>query len=252
MDYTDHSKKKCISDVTPALRPSLPAECRKRIFCQGQALSGRFAGLDIHIRTSGQKYTRATDEDASGGGSVKGYSHFRYRKAKGKIHSCRQQVACSEIHASEYQNICQLHYAYPRFFPSCTVNLGTEIHIFFADDSLHYPLFLSGGIPPAQVLIAHFQLIFCSQFMSGLPISCVLKAFLMLFAYRLNAELPPISNLPDADFSHTSFRKYAFLFVRPYFRRPAYVSSIRCAYSLTAGEGQSPFEPLKAKRQERQ
>ena len=82
MRDTDQSKKKYISDVTPALRPSLPAMCRKRIFCQGQALSGRFADLDIHIRASGLKYSRATDEDASGGGSVKGYSHFRYRKAK--------------------------------------------------------------------------------------------------------------------------------------------------------------------------
>ena len=236
----------------PALRPSLPAMCRKRIFCQGQALSGRFAGLDIHIRTSGLKYTRATDEDASGGGSVKGYSYFRYRKAKDKIHSCRQYAACSEIHASDYQNTCQLYSAYSRFFSNHALNHTRATHIFFAGDSLHYPRPLSCGIPLDQVLLAHFLKIYCSQFISGLPISCVLKAFPMLSAYLLNADPIPVSNLPDAGFSHTSFRKYAFTFVRPYFRRPAYVSSIRCAYSLTAGEGQSPFEPLKAKRQERQ
>ena len=252
MLYIDQSKKKYISDVTPALRPSLPAECRKRIFCQGQALSGRFAGLDIHIRASGQKNTRATDEDASGGGSVKGYSHFRYRKAKAKIHSCRQYAACSEIHTSDYQNTCQLHSTYPRFFPSHTVNHRTEIHLFFADASLHYPLALPCGIAPSYVWLAHFLKIYCRKFNSGLPIPCVLKTFPMFSAYRLNADLSPVSNLPDAAFSHTSFRKYAIPFVRAYFRRPAYVSSIRCAYSLTAGEGQSPFEPLKAKRRERQ
>lgn len=236
----------------PALRPSLPAMCRKRIFCQGQALSGRYAGLDIHIRASGLKYMRATDEDASGWGSVKGYSHFRYRKAKGKIHPCHQYVACSETHTSDYQNTSQLHSAFPGFLSNHTINHTTETHIFFADVSLHYHLSLSSGIPPTQILLARFLKIYCGQFISGLPISCVLEVFPMLFAYRLNTVLPTVSNLPDADFSHTSFRKYAFSFVRPYFRRPAYVSSIRCAYSLTAGEGQSPFEPLKAKRRERQ
>ncbi len=144
---TDHSKKKYISDDTPALRPSLPAMCRKRIFCQGQALSGRFAGLDIHIRASGLKYTRATDEDASGGGSVKGYCLFRYRKAKGKIHSCQQYAACSEKHTSDYQNTSQLHSAYPGFLSNHTVNHTTATHIFFADGALHYPLPLSCGIP---------------------------------------------------------------------------------------------------------
>ena len=252
MRDTDQSKQKCISDVTPTLRPSLPAMCRKRIFCQGQALSGRFAGLDIHIRASGLKYTRATDEDASGGGSVKGYSHFRYRKAKGKIHSCRQYAACSEIHASDCQNTSQLHSAYPRFFPSHTINHTKQTHIFLADAFLHYPLSLFCGTPPIHVCLTHFLKIYCSKFMSGLPIPCVLKVCHMVTAYRLNADPPPVSNLPDAAFSPTSFRKYAFLFVRPYFRRPAYVSSIRCAYSLTAGEGQSPFEPLKAKRRKRQ
>ena len=252
MDYTDHSKKKCIADVTPALRPSLPAMCRKRIFCQGQALSGRFAGLDIHIRASGLKYTRATDEDATGGGSVKGYSHFRYKKAKGKIHFCRQYAACSEIHASDCQNTCQLHSAYSIFFPSHTINHTLQTYIFFADDSLHYPLAFSCGMPPGQVLLAHFLKIDCRPFINSLPIPCVLKTFPMFSAYRLNADLSPVSNLPDAAFSHTSFRKYSISFVRPYFRRPAYVSSIRCAYSLTAGEGQCPFEPLKAKRRERQ
>ncbi len=118
MRDTYQSKKKCISGITPALRPSLPAMCRKRIFCQGQALSGRCAGLDIHTRASGLKYTRAPDEDASGGGSVKGYSPFKFRKAKVKIHFCRQYGTLFGIHTSDYQNTCQLHSAYPGFFHS--------------------------------------------------------------------------------------------------------------------------------------
>ena len=56
----------------PARRPSLPQICRKRAARQGQALAGRFAGLDAYALASGKKYMRATDEEASGGGSVKG------------------------------------------------------------------------------------------------------------------------------------------------------------------------------------
>ena len=51
-----------------ALRPPRPQMCRKRPFRQGQALPGRFAGLDVHALASDIKYSRATDEDASGGG----------------------------------------------------------------------------------------------------------------------------------------------------------------------------------------
>ena len=56
----------------PARRPSLPQICRKRAARQGQALAGRFAGLDAYALASGKKYMRATDEEASGGGSVTG------------------------------------------------------------------------------------------------------------------------------------------------------------------------------------
>ena len=58
---------------SPALRPSHPHVCRKRAFRQGQALSGRFAGLDLHALTSGLGYSRVTAEDACGAGSAKGY-----------------------------------------------------------------------------------------------------------------------------------------------------------------------------------
>ena len=59
---------------SPALRPSFPHGCRKRPFGQGHALSGHFVGLDLHALASGHKYSRATDEEASGGGFVKGSS----------------------------------------------------------------------------------------------------------------------------------------------------------------------------------
>lgn len=67
---------------TPALRPSHPHGCRKRAFRQGQALRGRFAGLDVHALASGLIYSRATDEEASGGGSVKGSSQTRSTKTQ--------------------------------------------------------------------------------------------------------------------------------------------------------------------------
>lgn len=65
----------------PALRPSHPHGCRKRAFRQGQALRGRFAGLDVHALASGLIHLRTTDEEAFGGGLVKGSSQGRSTKA---------------------------------------------------------------------------------------------------------------------------------------------------------------------------
>ena len=66
---------------SPAFRPSHPHGCRKRSSGQGHALSGRFAGLDRMPLLSGYGRLRATDEEASGGGSVKGSPLFQYKKA---------------------------------------------------------------------------------------------------------------------------------------------------------------------------
>ncbi len=66
---------------SPALRPSHPHGCRKRSSGQGHALSGRFAGLDRMTLLSGCGCLRATDEEASGGGSVKGSPQFKNTKA---------------------------------------------------------------------------------------------------------------------------------------------------------------------------
>ena len=73
-----------ISISFPALRPSHPHGCRKRAFGQGHALSGRFAGLDVHALASGLIYSRATDEEASGGGSVKGSSRQKAQRQRHK------------------------------------------------------------------------------------------------------------------------------------------------------------------------
>lgn len=178
----------------PALRPSLPAICRKRMLCQGQALSGRCAGLDFRIGASGIKCTRATDGDASGWGSVKGYIHFRCKKAKGIKHIHTDASDSAKIYTAQNQNAAN------------------------AADG-------------------------CLRSIAAMPISCWQFSCPMLAAYRQNAMLIYAANLPDAAISHISFRKHAFPFVQANLRRPAYVSSIRYAYSLTAGEGLCPFEP---------
>ena len=53
----------------------------------------------------------------------------------------------------------------------------------------------------------------------------------------------------DARIMCPCFCADACSFVRHCLRGPAYVSSIRCAYGLTAGKGRCPFEPRKAQRQ---
>ena len=78
-----------ISVSSPALRPSHPHVCRKRAPGQGHALPGRFAGLDQMPSLSGYRYLRATDEEASGGGSVKGSSQARNTKT-----TTQKSVSC--------------------------------------------------------------------------------------------------------------------------------------------------------------
>ena len=75
---------------TKNLRPSRPLSCRKRRLCQGQALPGCFANLDMRRHASDGKCSRARDEDASGGGSEQRYSIRRKnkkQKTKGRTSS---------------------------------------------------------------------------------------------------------------------------------------------------------------------
>jgi predicted DNA-binding transcriptional regulator AlpA len=73
----------------PGFRPSLPHSCRNRRLCQGQALTRRFAALDIRRLDSGLKSMRAMDEDASGGGSEQRYITQKQRQ---KPQSQRQKL----------------------------------------------------------------------------------------------------------------------------------------------------------------
>lgn len=85
-----------ISVSSPALRPSHPHGCRKRAFRQGHALRGRLAGLDVHALASGLIHSRATDEEASGGGSVKGIWRLiatRQRKSDAGELTCSWEIA---------------------------------------------------------------------------------------------------------------------------------------------------------------
>ena len=81
---------------SPAFRPSPPHGCRKRSSGQGHALPGRFAGLDRVPLLSGYGYLRATDEEASGGGSVKGIWRLiatRQRKSDAGELTCSWEIA---------------------------------------------------------------------------------------------------------------------------------------------------------------
>ena len=70
--------------------------------------------------------------------------------------------------------------------------------------------------------------------------------------YNSAPRLIRTCHIPDAHIMRPCFCADACSFVRHCLRGPAYVSSIRRAYSLTAGKGRRPFEPRKGKRQERQ
>ena len=235
---------------SPALRPSHPHVCRKRAFRQGQALSGRFAGLDRMPLLSGYGYLRATDEEASGGGSVKGSPQFKNTKA------------------TTQKSVFRL----PRFsrIPTCG---GHDAH-------KSAPTYAPQNLPDTYGLASHsaFRCPHRHARYADLALRRILTARLahgvqFFDAYRLpmcrmviwsrryphqhhagyNSAPQPIRThcIPDARIMCARFCADACSFVLHCLRRPAYVSSIRCAYSLTAGEGRRPFEPRKAQRQEK-
>ena len=244
--------KNHIASITPALRPSHPQMCRKRPFCQGQALRAAYAGLDIHGRASGIKYMRATDVDASGGGSVNGYIPSKCKKAERHNTPIYNNEGCPRIPTVHFQNTYQAGFKYRQSKSRYAAYSIAASYPKAAAVSFHFTIPPLRGKQPGHSPFAFPMRVECGLSAKTMPIPCGLFACSMPAAYRQNALRTLISNLPDADFPHTGFRKYAFPFVRRYFRRPAYVSSIRFAYSLTAGEGLCPFEPQKSERQERQ
>lgn len=235
----------------PALRPSHPHGCRKRTFRQGQAFRGRFAGLDVHALASGLIHSRATDEEASGGGSVKGSPQTESTKATTQK-SVSRLSQLSRIPTCGEHDTCKSAPAYaPQSFPdTCGMTSRPAFrcprrHAHHADYSASRIL-IERCLHSAQSFAA-YRLLMCRMFIWSRQYTYQRHA-------GYNSAPCPIRTrrIPDARIMCPRFCADACSFVRPCLRGPAYVSSIRCAYSLTAGEGQSPFEPQKAKRQERQ
>lgn len=236
---------------SPALRPSHPHVCRKRAFRQGQALSGRFAGLDRMPLLSGYGYLRATDEKASGGGSVKGSPQFKNTKATTQK-SVFRLPQFSRIQTRGGSDTCKSVPAYaPQSFPD-TYSVASRPtfrcpcrHVHHADHSVSRIL-IERCLHGAQSFAAYY-----------LPANRMLTRCCrhahQRYTGHCSAPRPTRTcHIPDVRIMRPVFCADVRSFVRHCLRGPAYVSSIRCAYSLTAGKGPCPFEPRKGKRQERQ
>ncbi len=237
-----------ISISFPALRPSHPHGCRKWAFRQGQALPSRFAGLDVHALASGLIHSRATDEEASGGGSVKGSSQARSTKAATQKNVFRLPQF-SRISTCVGHDAHKSAPAYaPQNFPD---TYGVASHAAFRCPRRHvcYTDLALRRILPTR--LAHSVQAFAAY---RFPMSRILTRHRRHTHQRhavYNFAPQPIRTyrIPDGRIMCPRFRTDACSFVRHCLRGPAYVSSIRCAYSLTAGKGPCPFEPRKAQRQ---
>lgn len=239
-----------ISVSSPALRPSHPHGCRKRAFRQGHALRGRFAGLDVHALASGLIHSRATDEEASGGGFVKGSSQARNTKT-----TTQKSVSClsrfSRIPTRGGHDTCKPAPAHtPQDIPgiyAVTVRHALKYphrHAHYADHTSSRTL--AGGVSYGAQALAAYRF----------PMSR------MLTRYRRHAHQRRVGydsvphpirtcHIPDARIMRPCFCADACTFVRHCLRGPAYVSYRRSASYFTAGEGRRPFEPRKAQRQEK-
>lgn len=226
----------------PARRPSLPQICRKRAARQGQALAGRFAGLDAYALASGKKYMRATDEEASGGGSVKGSPHTS--KAAHTFQENYADVLCSgRIKNSGTQDTGQQQQALPA---ACSWNTAPEKGPSMPGACLWHRRILTSRKTDSDPSAAE----------SGSVIGVIpIRQTLPVIMSRATCD-PVMRHMrsryyPDADPSPCCSSAHVCVFVRRYFRGPAYVSYRRFASYFTAGEGRCPFEPRKGKRQAR-
>ena len=236
---------------SPALRPSHPHVCWKRAFRQGQALSGRFAGLDRMPLLSGYGYLRATDEEASGGGSVKGSPQFKNTKATtqksvfrlprfSRIPTCGGHDAHKSASTYAPQNLPDTYGLASHSAFRCP-----HRHARYADLALRR--ILSTRLAHSVLAFAAYRLLMCRMFIWS-------RQYTHQRHVGYNSAPQPIRtrHISDARIMHPRFCADACSFVQHCLRGPAYVSSIRCAYSLTAGKGRCPFEPRKGKRQKRQ
>lgn len=233
---------------SPALRPSHPHGCRKRSSGQGHALSGRFAGLDRMPLLSGYGYLRATDEEASGGGSVKGSPQFKNTKATtqksvsrlpqfSRIPTCGGHDAHKSAPAYAPQNLPDTYGV-----ASHTAFRCLRRHARYANLALRR--MLTARLAHSVQAFAAYRLLMCRMFIWS-------RQYIHQRHAGYNSASQPIRThcIPDARIMRPRFCADACSFVLHCLRRPAYVSSIRCAYSLTAGKGRCPFEPRKAQRQ---
>ena len=233
---------------SPALRPSLPHGCRKRAFRQGQAQPGRFAGRDVHALASGLIHTRATDEEASGGGSVKGSPQFKNTKATtqksvfrlprfSRIPTCGGHDAHKSAPTYAPQNLPDTYGLASHSAFRCP-----HRHARYADLALRR--ILTTRLAHRVRAFAAYRFLMCRMFIWS-------RQYTHQRHVGYNSAPQPIRtrHISDARIMHPRFCADACSFVQHCLRGPAYVSSIRCAYSLTAGEGRRPFEPRKAQRQ---
>ena len=231
-----------------ALRPSHPHVCRKRASAQGQALAGRFAGLDLIPLLSGYGYLRATDQEASSGGSVKGSSQARSTKTATQK-SVSRLSRFSRIPTRGDNNRCEaIPACAPQRYPDTYKDASRPAfrcprrHVRHADHSMR------------RILIERPLHVVQSFPASSLPenrmvIPCPRRTHPGHIGYDSVPRWIRTRHILDARITRPRFYTAACPFVRPCLRGPAYVSSIRCAYSLTAGKGRRPFEPRKAQRQ---
>ena len=233
---------------SPALRPSHPHGCRKRASGQGQALAGRFAGLDLIPLLSGYGYLRATDEEASGGGLVKGssqasstntarqksvsrLSRFSRIPTRGDNNRCEAVPACApQSYPDIYKVVCRTAFRCPRRHGR---HAGHSMRWMLIERPLHgVQFFAAYSLPENRIVIP-----------------CPRGTHQRHIGYDSVPRWIRTRHILDARITRPRFCTDAWSFVRPCLRGPAYVSSIRCAYSLTAGKGRCPFEPRKAQRQ---
>ena len=237
-----------ISVSSPALRPSHPHGCWKRTFRQGHALSGRFAGLDRMHLLSGYGCLRATDEEASGGGSVKGSPQFKNTKATTqksvfRLPQFSRIPTCDGHDAHKAAPACA-----PQSSPhTCAVTARPAFicprrHARYADLALRR--ILSTRLAHRVRAFAAYRLLMCRMFIWSRQYTHQRHA-----GYNSAPQTIRAYRIPDGRIMCPRFCADACSFVRHCLRGPAYVSSIRCAYSLTAGKGRLPFEPRKAQRQ---
>ncbi len=212
----------------PALRPSLPHGCRKR--------------------SSGYGCLWATDEEASGGGSVKGSPQTESTKATARksvsrlpqfsrIPSCGDNNTCKAAPACAPQRSPHTYVVTTRSAFRCP-----RRHVHHTDHSMRRIL-IERPLHGAQSFAA-YRLPMCRML-----IPCPRRTDQRHAGYDSAPHPMRTRSIPDARIMRPRFCADACSFVRRYPAGPAYVSSIRCAYGLTAGKGRCPFEPRKAQRQ---